>query len=125
MNSIHRIGLIVAGIVTALVVAGAFVVEGYTSAIATQNQSQNGADAATQAPATDTPGAASFEPTVIYVRPAPTAASTIPQDASIFVIPATSTLPPTPEVAPTPQPPDPTQAPTPRPTFGDGGGGDD
>jgi hypothetical protein len=123
MNSIHRVGLIVAGITTALVVSGAFVVDGYTSAIATQNQ--NAADAATQVPATDTPGATSLEPTVIYVRPAPTAASTVPQDASIFVIHGAATVPPAPEVTSTPQPPDPTQAPTPRPTFGDGGRGDD
>ncbi|HEX7591512.1 MAG TPA: hypothetical protein VF375_06125 [Candidatus Limnocylindrales bacterium] len=125
MNSIHRIGLTVAGIVTASVVAGAFVVDGYTSAIATQNQSQNAADAATQVPATDTPSATSLEPTVIYVRPAPTPTTTTPQDASIFVIHAAAILSPTPKVTPTPQPPDPTQAPTPQPTFRDGGETDD
>jgi hypothetical protein len=122
MNSIHRIGLTVAGMVTALVVAGAFVVDGYTSAIATQNQMA--ADAASQAP-TDSPSPAPLEPTIVYVRAAPTptpkpvpAAPQVVSGGRAVQQPApVNTVNPPPDPTPTA-----TKTPRPRPTFN---GGDD
>jgi len=112
MNSIHRIGLTVAGIVTTLVVAGAFVVDGYTSAIA---HNQPATDAPTQDPGTpsltDTTG-----PMIIYVRPTPT--QTAPDQAAQVLPAAQATNPPTPD--PTAAPPVITQ-----PPRGDDNGGDD
>ncbi|HEX7490305.1 MAG TPA: hypothetical protein VF337_01210 [Candidatus Limnocylindrales bacterium] len=121
MNSIHRIGLTIAGVVTALVVAGAFVVDGYTSAVA--NQNQTAADAATQAPATDSPSPAPLEPTIIYVRPAPTTAPTVVPQVPRVASGGGTAQQPAPVVTPTQPTPTPTQA-TPPPTFQREGGDD-
>jgi hypothetical protein len=118
MNSIHRIGLTIAGVVTALVVAGAFVVDGYTSAIATQGQTA--AAAATQVPPTDSPSPAPLEPTIVYVRPAPTPTPTIAQQRSKVVSGGQTAQQATPVITPTNPPPAPTRTSRPRPsaTFG-------
>jgi hypothetical protein len=132
MNSIHRIGLTVAGVATALVVAGAFVVDGYTSAMATQNQAA--ADAATQAPATDSPSPEPLQPTIVYVRPAPTPTGTAAKGSALRVVGAGAANQPAPVVTPTQPAPvvtptQPQQTPTQRPTSGrtfhNDGGGDD
>jgi hypothetical protein len=107
MNSIHRLGVTIAGFATVLTVAGVFVVQGYLDAkqtVATPTvQASQIADPTTDA-------AVSLPPKTIYVNPLPT-----PQ-----VIQAT-------------QPPAPAQQPQPPvihvvvPGFGgdDGGGSDD
>jgi hypothetical protein len=66
MNSIHRIGLTIAGVATAAVISGAFVIQGYVGAQQAQAQ------ATAQATAADTPGAtATLPPQTIYVNPVP------------------------------------------------------
>lgn len=118
MNSIHRIGLTVAGLVTAMVVGGVFVVDGYTSAIA---QNQTPTDAAAQNPGTQTP-TDSTGPTIIYVRPTPTKP---PVDAAgVVLFGVQATLPPTAAPAQDPTAP-PVTAPQITPEPGDGGGSDD
>jgi hypothetical protein len=68
MNSIHRLGLTIAGVVAALVVAGALVVQGYASAQSAAAQASAAQQAATAA---STP-MATLAPETIYVNPAPT-----------------------------------------------------
>ena len=118
MNSIHRVGLAVAALVTALAVLGVFVVDGYTSDIAGQNQ-------ATPEPATQTtaesPSDGSPTPMIIYVLPGPTATPvpTVAPLVDIGLPQSESTISPSPTSALT-QTPAPTR--TPRPTRS---GGDD
>jgi hypothetical protein len=64
MNQIHRIGLVVASVAAALLVAGALAVEGYTNA---QHAAAQATDSPTAAPATDP--AATLDPMTIYVNP--------------------------------------------------------
>lgn len=69
MNSIHRVGVTVAGFVTVVAVAGAFVVQGYMAA------QQAVAQATAQASATADPTTdptTSLAPQTIYVNPVPT-----------------------------------------------------
>ena len=61
MNSIHRIALTIAGIATAVTVAGAFVVQGYVAA----QQAQ------TQATAMATTAATTLPTQIVYINPAP------------------------------------------------------
>lgn len=63
MNSIHRIGVTIAGLATVATLAGAFVVQGYVAA--QQAEAQATAQATVQA-------TASPAPQVIYVNPVPT-----------------------------------------------------
>jgi hypothetical protein len=118
MNSIHRVGLAVAALVTALAVVGAFVVDGYASVMASQNQ-------ATPEPATQTtaesPSGGSPAPVIIYVLPEPTATPTptIAPLVDIGLPQAESTISPYPTSAAA-QTPAPNR--TPRPTRS---GGDD
>ena len=85
MNSIHRVGVTVAGLATVATIAGAFVAQGYLSAqqTAAQASAQAAALVAAAATATDTPQppatpdptadpTASVSPQIIYVNPAPT-----------------------------------------------------
>ena len=68
MNSIHRVGVTIAGFATIATVAGAFVVQGYTAA-------QHAAQSTAQAPAAVAPTADPTEtlgPQTIYVNPVPT-----------------------------------------------------
>ena len=65
MSNIHRVGLATAGIVATLVVAGAFVVDGYTSA-------QRSVAVPTSALARSAQQTPSPAPQTIYVMPAPT-----------------------------------------------------
>ena len=59
MNSIHRLGVTIAGLATVLTVAGAFVAQGYV--------------AAQQASAQATAQAAASAPQIVYINPVPTA----------------------------------------------------
>jgi hypothetical protein len=68
MRSIHRVGLTIAGIVAALAVAGAFVVDGYLSAQTAAAQATAAQQAATAA-ATLQP---TLDPQTIYIQPAAT-----------------------------------------------------
>ncbi len=65
MESIHRIGVAVAGLATVVVVAGAFVAQGYAAGqqAAAQAQAQSGMIAG---------GASNLAPLTIYVSPAGT-----------------------------------------------------
>jgi hypothetical protein len=65
MNNIHRVGLATASLVATFVVAGVFIVDGYTSAQASVVAQMP----ATASPTQNTPPAA---PQTIYVMPAPT-----------------------------------------------------
>ncbi|MGD0018420.1 MAG: hypothetical protein ABSD62_04120 [Candidatus Limnocylindrales bacterium] len=70
MNSIHRIGVTIAGFATVATVAGAFVVEGYTAA-------QKAAATATAPTAAEDPTAdptMDLAPQTIYINPVPTPA---------------------------------------------------
>lgn len=64
MNSIHRVGLTIAGLVTGTAIAAAFVADGYISAHQTAAAATAGQSAT--ADATGTLG-----PETVYVRPAP------------------------------------------------------
>jgi hypothetical protein len=118
MNSIHRVGLTVAGLVTAMVVAGVLAFDGYASAIASQNQATP--DAVTQT-APNSPSDGSPAPTIIYVLPAPTPTATPTVDPAVDVgLPQSdATIDPNPTSASTQAP---APARTPRPTRS---GGDD
>ncbi len=62
MKSIHRVGVTIAGLATAATVAGAFVLQGYSSAQAAAQQANAQAAQATS----------SLAPEIVYVRPVPT-----------------------------------------------------
>ena len=63
MNSIHRLGVTIAGLATVLTVAGAFVAQGYVAA----------QQASAQATAQATALAAASAPQIVYINPMPTA----------------------------------------------------
>lgn len=109
MNTIHRVGLTIAGIVAVMVMAGAFVVQGYASA--RREAATAAATQATTAQATPSPTATvdvTLEPQTVYVAPVPTPA----------VIKIVKKAPPRPAVT-VPKPvATPTQTITPAPTFG-------
>jgi hypothetical protein len=63
MNSIHRLGVTIAGLATVLTVAGAFVAQGYVAA----------QQASAQATAEATAQAAASAPQIVYINPMPTA----------------------------------------------------
>ena len=71
MNSIHRIGLAIAGVVAALTVASALVVTGYMRARAVADQAPLSQTATTGATGAASP-AFTLPPETIYVNPAPT-----------------------------------------------------
>ena len=73
MNSIHRIGMAIAGMATVATVAGAFIIEGYTSAQHTAAQATAQASATATADPTPDP-TVSLEPQTIYINPMPTPA---------------------------------------------------
>ena len=109
MNTIHRVGLTIAGVVALLVVGGAFVVQGYTGAKADAARAAAAQAAAAQQTASPTATTdASLDPVTVYVEPMPTQ-------------PAVAVGNPAPAVAvsrpdPTPAPPTPAQATDPQPT---------
>ena len=73
MNTIHRVGLTIAGVVALLVVGGAFVVQGYTGAQADAAQAAAAQAAAAQQTASPTATTdASLDPVTVYVEPMPT-----------------------------------------------------
>jgi hypothetical protein len=122
MNSIHRVGLTIAGAVTVLTVGGALVVDGYLGARSAAAQATASAQAPTQAPtATPTPTPVpTLEPLTIYVKPVPT-----PAIVKITkTIPAPPAVQPPPPVKPTTPPPATPHA-TPAPTYQDDNGGGD
>jgi hypothetical protein len=88
MNSIHRVGLVVAALVAILTIAGALIVQGYTSAQDAARASST--QAATQSSGQSATSTASLDPEIIYVAPAPTPA----------VITVTHTAPPAGNVPP-------------------------
>jgi hypothetical protein len=65
MNSIHRIGVGIASLVTVATVAGALFIQGYSAAQAVQASSPSAAVSAT-------PGA-TLAPEIVYVNPVPSA----------------------------------------------------
>ena len=109
MNTIHRVGLTIAGVVALLVVGGAFVVQGYTGAQADAARAAAAQAAAAQQTASPTATTdASLDPVTVYVEPMPTQ-------------PAVPKANPAPAVAvsrpdPTPAPPTPAQPTDPQPT---------
>jgi hypothetical protein len=73
MNSIHRVGLLIAGLATVLTVGAAFVISGYTSAqrAAASAAAPVVADALTST-ATPVPTASpSLDPQIVYIAPVP------------------------------------------------------
>ncbi len=81
MNSIHRVGLTVASLVTVVTVAGALVVQGYVAA--EQAAAQGAVPAARDATAT-----ASLAPLIVYVNPAPIALPALPVPVALPALPA-------------------------------------
>ncbi len=71
MNSIHRVGLAIAGVVAALTVASALAVTGYTRARAVADQAPLSQISTTGATGAASP-ASPLPPETIYVNPAPT-----------------------------------------------------
>ena len=124
MSSIHKVGLFIAGLATVLAVAGAFVVQGYTTARQAAAAPPAVADVAvpTVTPSPDPTATPTLPPQIVYVEP-------VPSPAVIHVTrpakPATTTGTP----ASTPAGPQPTppviHVVVPTPTGGDDGGGDD
>jgi hypothetical protein len=131
MNTIHRVGLTIAGVVALLVVGGAFVVQGYTGAKADAARAAAAQAAAAQQTASPTSTTdASLDPVTVYVEPMPT------QPAVAIANPAPGGVVSRPD--PTPAPPTPAQPTDPQPTppvihiivpspsgHGDDGGKDD
>jgi hypothetical protein len=68
MNTIHRVGLTIAGVVALLVVGGAFVVQGYAGAQAEAARATAAQQTASPTSTTD----ASLDPVTVYVEPMPT-----------------------------------------------------
>jgi hypothetical protein len=68
MNTIHRVGLAIAGVVALLVVGGAFVVQGYAGAQAEAARATAAQQTASPTSTTD----ASLDPVTVYVEPMPT-----------------------------------------------------
>lgn len=67
MNSIHRIGLTIAGLVTGTAIAAAFVADGYISA----HQTAAAVAAATAGQSATADATGTLGPETVYVRPAP------------------------------------------------------
>jgi hypothetical protein len=109
MNSIHRVGVTVAGLATVVAIAGAFVVQGYAGAQHTVAQAtvQTTASATIDPTLDPTPSVA---PQTIYVNPMPT-------PAVIHVVTK-------PKPAPPAKKPPVIHVVVPGPTGGDDGGGD-
>jgi hypothetical protein len=125
MNTIHRVGLTIAGVVALLVVGGAFVVQGYTSAQADAARAATSQQTASSTSTTD----ASLDPVTVYIEPTPTQPPVVVTKPA----PAVAVSRPDPTQPPTPAPPtqpDPTPpvihiiVPSPS-GHGDDGGGDD
>jgi hypothetical protein len=120
MNAIHRVGLTIAAVVALLVVAGAFVVQGYANAQKEAAQASAAQPTDTQAAPTATPDL-SLDPQTVYVAPVPT-------PAIIHVVkpaPAVVAPKPAPAKPPTPQPTPPViHIVVPGPSGGDDGPGD-
>jgi hypothetical protein len=137
-NSIHRIGLAIAGVIAILTVAGVFIVDGYNAARTSAALAAASRQAATYAStrtatatATPTPTASAtptptLEPEIVYVNPAPTpAVIRVVRQAPPVVPVAPPAAPPTTQSVPTSNPtPVPTGSPTRTPYQDDGGGSD-
>ncbi|MFI5259514.1 MAG: hypothetical protein ACHQ01_07905 [Candidatus Limnocylindrales bacterium] len=113
MNSIHRGGLMVAAIVAVLTVLGAFVVDGYVSAMNAAAQATASEQAVTLSSMAAPTASPTLEPETIYVEPVPTPA----------VIKVTRTAKPIVRTGPAPTAPV-IHIVVPGPTGGDDGGGD-
>jgi len=126
MNTIHRVGLTIAGVVALLVVGGAFVVQGYTGAKADAARAATAQAAAAQQTASPTATTdPSLDPLTVYVEPMPT------QPAVAIANPAPAVAVSRPDPTPV-QPTDPQPTPpvihiiVPSPSgYGDDGGRDD
>jgi hypothetical protein len=71
MNSIHRIGLVIAGLATAVAVGGAFVVQGYVAAQRAVASAAPPAAAANVVTTPDPTASPSLDPQIVYVAPVP------------------------------------------------------
>ena len=74
MNSIHRVGLTIAGVVAILTVAGALLVEGYMSTRTAAAGPTASPVVATDSPTDQATPSASLEPETVYIQPVPTPA---------------------------------------------------
>jgi hypothetical protein len=112
MNPIHRIGFVIAALVAVLTLAGAFVAQGYYSAMANATPAAAATTPAPTEAATPEPTATDDAP-VIYVAaptvaPAGPAGPAAPPRPAPVVVPARPTPLPTPATLPvvTPEPTD-------------------
>jgi hypothetical protein len=71
MNSIHRFGLFIAGLATAVAVGGAFVVQGYVAAQQAVASAAPPAAAANVVATPDPAASPSLDPQIVYVAPVP------------------------------------------------------
>jgi hypothetical protein len=71
MNSIHRIGLTIAGVAGALTMVGALAVQGYANDVAAAQATVAPQAAGTQAPTDPTTDPTALDPETIYINPAP------------------------------------------------------
>jgi hypothetical protein len=126
MNTIHRVGLTIAGVVALLVVGGAFVAQGYAGAQAdAARAAASQATAAQQTASSTSTTDASLDPVTVYVEPMPT------QPAVAIANPAPGVVASRPDPTPA-QPTEPQPTPpvihiiVPSPSgHGDDGGRDD
>ena len=114
MNSIHRVGLMIAGAVAILTVAGALLIEGFMG-----TRTAAAGPAASQSVATDSPtdaptSSTTLDPQTIYIQPFPTPA----------VVTITQTAPPVVQTKPKAPPPVVHVVVTAPPGSGDDGPGD-
>ncbi len=132
MSTIHRVGLTIAGVVALLLMAGAFVVQGFTSAQAEAAQATDQQATASETPSVTPTAETTLEPQIIYVEPLPTPAPV----KRTNVAPAVVVSQPQPAQATPPAPPQPTEPQATPPVIhivvtappghgDDNGGGDD
>jgi hypothetical protein len=121
MNAIHRVGLTIAAVVALLVMAGAFVVQGYTNAQREAAQASAAQPTDTAAPTATATPELSLEPQTVYVAPVPTPAIIhVVKPAPAVVAPKPAHVQP-----PAPQPTPPViHVVVPGPSGGDDGPGD-
>jgi hypothetical protein len=120
MNSIHRVGVTIAGLATVATVTGAFVVQGYLSALHTGAKATQQASVTsdvTTDPTMDPTAQATPDlgPQTIYINPVPT--------PHVIHVTKPAPRPKQPPVTHAPAP-NPNPSRTPRPSFGDDGGFD-
>ena len=115
MNSIHRVGLTIAGVVAILTQAGALLVEGYLSTRTAAAAPTASPVVATDSPTDPATARPSLEPQTIYIQPVPTPA----------IVTVTKTAPPVVVSKPKAPPPVIHVVVTAPPGSGEDGPGDD